>query len=228
MRYFALVEDWPHECLLFFRELPGCFTSASTYEEALAAAPAAIAEYLQWLKANEVAVEADDKIEVVVKERLAALNGEYGPRFAADLAPLDEVELDIALNIAAVARADILELYYNIPQEDRDRVITPSEWSLKQHLVHIVESEAWYTTRLTELPPPNPVASLPKDPAKALFEDGMDNEQFLREPPIADCQRIFVHAGEEWTAAKVVRRMVEHLREHYPWMVKTAQELGVR
>lgn len=30
--------------------------------------------------------------------------------------------------------------------------------------------------------------------------------------------QVYIHGEAEWTAAKVLRRMTEHLRDHYPWM----------
>jgi hypothetical protein len=44
----------------------------------------------------------------------------------------------------------------------------------------------------------------------------------------AERERIFLHEGEEWTAAKVLRRMTEHLREHCPWMVAIAEQLSTK
>ena len=58
-------------------------------------------------KKNELTlIEKDDgEIGVVVKERLAAVNGQVGPRFEADLAPPNDLEIDDALNVAAATRA---------------------------------------------------------------------------------------------------------------------------
>src|SRR5215472_12515879 len=139
MRFYALVEDWPGESMAYFRELPGCFSSAPTYEEALKAAPAAIASYLNWLKKNDLNIveENDGKIEVVVKERLPALNGESGPRFEADLAPPGNVEIDNALDVAAAARAELLELYDSVPYQYRNISLSPGAWSITRHLQHI-------------------------------------------------------------------------------------------
>src|SRR5260370_19031308 len=108
MGYFVLVEDLSGESMVFFRELAGCFSSEPTYEEALKAAPAAITSYLNWLKKNDLdIVEGNDgKIEVVVKERLAALNDQIGPRFETDLAPPAELEIHNAPNGAAPAPAE--------------------------------------------------------------------------------------------------------------------------
>ncbi len=68
MRFYALVEDWPAESMAFFRELPGCFSSAPTYEEAVKVAPRAISAFLKWSKENDLVLveEYDGEIEVVV------------------------------------------------------------------------------------------------------------------------------------------------------------------
>ena len=230
MRYFALIEDWPGESMVYFRELPGCFSSALTCEEALKAAPTAISSYLNWLKKNDLDIveENDGKIEVVVKERLSALNDQIGPRFEADLAPPDDVEIDNALNVAAAARAEVLELYDSVPQQYRDLSLSPGTWSLTQHLQHIVESEAGYISRLAEQPAAASGSALSSDLSMALFDNAMDHELFLRGLSPAERERIFLYEGEEWTAAKVLRLMTGHLREHYLWMVAIADQLRTR
>src|SRR5260370_16799219 len=108
--------------MVYFRQLPGCSSSEPTYEEALKAAPAAITSYLNWLKKNDLdIVEGNDgKIEVVVKERLAALNDQIGPRFETDLAPPGDVEIDNPLHVAAPARAEVPDLYDSVPQHYRN------------------------------------------------------------------------------------------------------------
>ncbi len=150
MRFYALVEDWPGESKAYFRELPGCLSSAPTYEEAVKTAPVAILTFLKWLKKNELTlIEKDDgEIGVVVKEQLAAVNGLVGPRFEADLAPPSDLEIDDALNVAATTRAALLELYESVPPEQRNRSISPDGWSLSQRLHHILETEVWYISRL--------------------------------------------------------------------------------
>ena len=227
MQYYALVEDWPGESMIFFRELPGCFSSAPTCEEALKKAPAAISTYLSWLKKNDITIVEDDgrDIAVTVKERLAAIDGQKGPRFEADLLPPDDVEIEAALNVAAVARTELLELYEDVPVRDRERVLYTGEWSLTQHLAHIVESEAWYVSRLMDAPPENPGPDLQSDISMALFDNAMDVELLINGLTPEQRGYVFLHDGEEWTAAKVLRRMVEHLREHYPWMKEIAKGL---
>ena len=230
MRFYALVEDWPGESKAYFRELPGCLSSAPTYEEAVKTAPVAILTFLKWLKKNELTlIEKDDgEIGVVVKERLAAVNGLVGPRFEADLAPPSDLEIDDALNVAATTRAALLELYESVPPEQRNRSISPDGWSLSQRLHHILETEVWYISRLEEHPTATFRNALPPDLSMALFENAMDHELFLRGLSPTERERVFTHDGEEWTAAKVLRRMTGHLKEHYPWMVVLVKELNTR
>src|SRR5437588_545227 len=105
MQFYALIEEWPDECMAFFRELPGCYCSAPTYQEMMKAVPGAVADYLKWVKANDITIleEFDGQIEIVEKERIVAKEGGAGPRFEADLAPPDDIEIDKELHVAATA-----------------------------------------------------------------------------------------------------------------------------
>lgn len=228
MQFYALVEEWPHESMVFFRELPGCFSSAGTATEALHNAPEVIANYFRWLKANEIVLVEEEvtPIRVVLKEQLAA-EGNAGPCFEADRAAPTDLEIDNALNVAATARALIIEFMSEVPSTLHDTVPTQGGWSLTQHLRHLMESEIWYVERLLEHPP----EEQPETPMSAdevsmkMFENAMDNEVLLRDLTPAQRNQAFIHSGETWTAAKVLRRMAQHLREHYPWMQEIGQQL---
>ena len=227
MRFNTLIEEWPGEAMAYFRELPGCYCSAATYEALLNITPTSIADYLKWVKANDITVldEFDGQVEVVIKECLVAENGKIGPLFEADLAPPDEIEIDKALNVAAAARAALLELYEQVsPAQQRHR-LAPASWSLTEHMQHLLESEAWYVSRLSEHPIEPTSDSAPADLAMKFFDNAMDYELALRALTPEQLQRVYTHDGEQWTAAKVLRRMTEHLREHYPWMEEIANNL---
>ncbi len=229
MQYQALVEEWPGECMAYFRELPGCLSAAPTCEEAIAAAPAAITAHLRWLKSNGLLDQVDRGIEVVVRERIAIGSEQKGPLFEADLAAPTDEEIDNALNVAAVARTDLIELYESVPHELRERSPRPGGWSMSEHMWHIIEAELWYISRLSDNAQVKTRADLPNDVSRALFDVAMDSELALRGLVPEQRERVFSHEGEEWTAAKVIRRLVGHLREHYPWIERISQELqGVR
>src|SRR5579859_5009922 len=227
MQFNALIEEWPEESMAYFRELPGCYCSAPTYEALLKIIPASITDYLKWVKANDITVldEFDGQVEVVIKEHLVAENGKIGPLFEADIAPADDIEIDKALNVAAAARAALLELYEQVSPAQQMHRLSPASWSLTEHMQHLLESEAWYVSRLNEHPIEPASESAPADLAMKFFDNAMDYELALRALTPEQLQRIYTHNGEQWTAAKVLRRMTEHLREHYPWMVEIANNL---
>ena len=223
MQFYALIEEWPGESMAYFRELPGCYCSARTYQELVKAMPGCVAGYFKWLKANNIAIpeEFGGVIDVVEKERIAVPDGEQGPRFEADLLPPGDAEIDNALNVAAAARAAILELYEPLSPEQQHRRLSPDSWSLSEHLQHLYESEAWYISRLEAHP--NDDFPIPADLAMAFFDKAMDYELLLRALTPDQRRALLTHEGEQWTAAKVLRRMTAHLREHYPWMAEIAK-----
>ncbi|HXR65922.1 MAG TPA: DinB family protein [Ktedonobacteraceae bacterium] len=229
MQFHALLEEWPGESIVFFRELPGCFSSAPTSEEALRAAPTAIEHYFRWLKENNVVIVEEDinPIEVTLSECLSSNGNTRGPLFNADLAAPDDLEIDNALNVAATARALIIEMVANVPEHLYKQTLTPGSWSLTQHLQHIMESEIEYVSQLSEQPAPEQPAPPMKtdDISMKIFENAMDSEILLRDLTPEQRVQVFVHNGESWTAAKVLRRMAQHLREHYPWMQEMADQL---
>jgi uncharacterized damage-inducible protein DinB/predicted RNase H-like HicB family nuclease len=231
MQFHALVEEWPGESVAYFRELPGCFSSASTTEGALQAAPGALENYFRWLKENGIVLfEEVNPVSISLTERLSNVNENAGPLFNAERAAPTDQEIDNALNVAATARAQIIELVASVPAELHDRVPPSGGWSLTQHLRHIMESETWYISRLLEQPEEEPPTTLTDADSISmkLFENAMDYELILRELTTEQRSRVLTHNGEEWTAAKVLRRLVGHLREHAGWMEALVEQLSVK
>jgi uncharacterized damage-inducible protein DinB len=229
MQFYALIEEWPDECMALFRELPGCFCSAPTYQAMIKATPGAVADYLKWIKANDITIieDFDGYIEIVEKERIVVQEEGVGPRFEADLAPPDDAEIDNALNVAAAARAALLDLYEQVPPEGQQRRLAPDSWSLAEHMQHLLEAEARYISRLSEHPAESVESAINAnaDIAMKFFDRAMDHELFLRALSPEQRRQVFTHNTAEWTAAKVLRRMTEHLRAHYPWMLEIAKEV---
>lgn len=218
MDLFALVEEWPNESLVSFRELPGYLSAAPTTEEAIQKAPETIAEYLYWLKQNKIFFfeEEINSINVVLKERLRA--DRVGPRFASELIPPTDQEMANALKVAATTRTLLAELYNQVSPSQRSQIFKPSEWSLTQHLQHILEAEVHYVGCLSDQPPAAmPPMTEAEIPTK-LIENGKKYEAFLYGLTAEQRARVYIHGEAEWTVAKVLRRMTEHSRDHYPWM----------
>jgi hypothetical protein len=223
-----LIEEWtdPEERIVFFRELPGCFVTAPTTHEAIQQAPGAIADYARWLKQNKIFfLEGNvSTINVVVGESLRA--NLAGPRFASDLPAPTEQEMDNALQVAATARALLAHLYNEVVPAQRSGAARPGEWSLTAHLEHLLKADAHYVGCLSEQDPealpPVPEEELPL----RLIENGRTYETMLRGLTPFQRTHIYLHGEAEWTAAKTLRRMTKHLREHYPWMQAVASQLA--
>lgn len=228
MQFYALLEEWPGESIVFFQTLPGCFSAASLGADALKAAPLAIETYLGWLKENNATiVEGEvEPLEVVLAEHLRSNGSACGPLFQADLATPDDLEMQNALNVAATTRALIIEMISLVPEHVYEQPSIPGSWSLARHLRHILEREDWYVSRLTDQPALVGYASSMNadDISMQIFENAMDSELFLQNLTPDERARVFVHDGESWTAAKVLRRMTHHLREHYAWMAEIVKQ----
>jgi predicted RNase H-like HicB family nuclease len=228
MDVYALVEEWPHESLVSFRELPGCLSTAPTAEEAIQKAPEVITDYLYWLKQNKIYFLEEEitPINVVVKERVRA--DRVGPRFEAELIAPTDREMSNALTVAATARALLAELYNEVRPAQRSCAFTPGEWSLTDHLEHLLQAEAHYVGCLSDQPSetmrPVPEAEL----STKLIENGRTYETFLRGLTAEQRARVYIQGEAEWTAAKVLRRMTEHVRDHYPWMQTIVRQFSPR
>jgi hypothetical protein len=74
-----------------------------------------------------------------------------------------------------------------------------------------------------QLPEATPPVSEEELPMKFL-ENGMIYESFLRGLTPEQRAHVYIHGEARWTAAKTLRRMTEHLRDHYPWMQTIAQQ----
>ncbi len=109
----------------------------------------------------------------------------------------------------------------------RGRVLPPEEWSLTDHLRHILEAEAYYIWCISDRAP-DPTPHLAEDDLpRKLFENAREHETFFHSLTPEQRARVYVHGEAEWTAAKVLRRMTTHLRQHYPWMQAIEHQLSL-
>ena len=173
---------------------------------------------------NDTATTEIYTIDIVVKEHVHA--DQVGPLFKTDLVAPTEPEMANALTVAATARAQLAELYNEVPPAQRSCALKPGEWSLVEHLQHVIKAEAHYVSRLNDQPAevllPANEAELPR----TLIENGMNHDTFLRELTPERSAQVYSHGEALWTAAKVLRRMTEHVRDHYPSMQAIARQFS--
>ena len=213
----ALIEVWPLEAGIYIHELPGVYASGPTTDAALEVLPDVVERHLAWLASHGFDI-GDAPVEIAIAEEMPAVEGRYGPLFDADREPLTTDAGEQALQIAGLARRDLVDLYRAV--SDVRRSWRPEGgWSIADHLVHVAEMERFYLGSL----PWCVDSRLPDDPVRALQASALLAESALREAPEASRSAVFTHAGERWTVAKVARRMAAHLREHLPWVQELAR-----
>jgi uncharacterized damage-inducible protein DinB len=213
--------------------LPGCVIKALTEEELVARAPAAVAAYLDWLRAagevppppwSSVADAAIGRAppspppEVRIKGRVdrAAVRE---PLLEDDCQPLERAAFEGLLRLLAYSRAAVLDLARSTPEllaADRDWTPGPGQWSASQVLAHVVETEQWFWYELLGHQATEPLLELTRQTTLQLAE-----EEFARQAAAGPGEaaagrgqaRPIPYQGG-WTLRKTLRRCLEHEQEH--------------
>lgn len=202
-------------CMAHVPELMGCFAVGSTREETLERLRRAITEYLTWLVEHREAPAPSTESEVVdieVGEEVST-PGSY-PRepgapiafFAADREPFPHHELQTTVRLLEHARRDLLDFLRDVPDSVLHWQPGPEEWSIAGTLQHMAHAEASYIARLEEESERSPFPQLAAIRSWAYHRLGRLTE--------AELSRLTTHRGEQWSARKVLRRFLEHDREH--------------
>src|SRR5690242_18625466 len=190
--------------------LPGCYASAGEARTALDGLFTAIPDYWAWLRRHGVpAPGPDDLGEVTLGVVEYARDGVPGggALFEYELAPPSRAMIESTLDRLAYSRADLLALLADQPETAP--AAGPAD-SIGGILAHLAASEYEYLRVLgAETPLPTgggPVARLDHVRALAVAQ--------IRALPESDYGRTFVHRDERWNIRKLLRRLIEHEREH--------------
>ncbi|MFX1563011.1 MAG: DinB family protein [Promethearchaeota archaeon] len=213
-------------------ELPGCFARGESRGEVLNSLPAAIKKYSEFLEAHGLQQEISS-LEFDVVEEIHGISelGEAGGAvalFTSDKIPVTEKELDFFLNLMQWNRQDLLTLVQALPENIQNARPMPKKWTIKETLNHIANAEEWYISRLGatiqkeyEMLIETPSSSQHKE---IIFE----HLKTIRNGAIQILRKAFskkvggsftraaytTHPKEVWTFRKVLRRFIEHEREH--------------
>ncbi|MER3420400.1 MAG: hypothetical protein C4290_07690 [Chloroflexota bacterium] len=222
MRYHVyLEEDDSGHCMAHVPDLAGCAVTGPDRTAALAALPAAIRAYLQWCGDHGEPLPADDTVEVVVVEVVRGCRpwrqGGAHALFSVDRVPLGDAELRAYLRRMSYARGDLIAFVRTLPPHALDAA-PPGLPPVRAVLTHLIETEAWYLSRLGQRVPAvldgsDIVQHLVDSRARAV-------EVILRLSPR---QRDLVYVPTEnpsdnpeegWTLRKVLRCFLEHELGH--------------
>jgi predicted RNase H-like HicB family nuclease/uncharacterized damage-inducible protein DinB len=207
--------------------LPGCVVSGESAERAVEVMPAAIRDYCAWLDGHGVTVPPEDEaVEVTVDGSISGI-GPFSPGDAAAIFPPDEVPLtpesmEHYLRLMAFSRADLMVLIRDLPDALLDWQLDADSLSLRRLLRHVGNAEEWYVSRIVQ---PDTLPSEwrhDKDMPIMRFLEMERRTAVERLRELTEAERTDVirtgrwteHPDEPWTARKVLRRLVEHEREH--------------
>ncbi|HYG59531.1 MAG TPA: DinB family protein [Symbiobacteriaceae bacterium] len=203
---------------------PGCIWLAPTPEAVVARGPAATGAFSEWLRRHGEAEAvtltgtfAPRVTELQEAENFGQSGGAVG-LFGPDQLPAAPDHIATAIRRLGYARRDLLELVAELPCEALDWAPPGGKRSIRQNLHHVRNAQGWYLTRVLGWAPVERL--LPEPWPEATFESlrwVLERcTEALLEFPQAHRTGVYRAAepDEDWTARKMLRRFVEHEREH--------------
>lgn len=208
----------PDHWIAYALDLPGCFSSAATPEEAVRQAPERIAAHLVWRAEHDCSFPvADGPIGVDVVETFTAFPSSADPAyivnafFADDQRPLANWEIRMGLQVLDWTRQDLRAVIQSIPVVRRSS--PPPRPAARETpadlLRHIADAENWYFSQLGLALAAD---QIPLDPPARLDTVRANIRQQL--PALAGDDRITTSHDERWSARKILRRTLWHERDH--------------
>ncbi len=180
-------------------DLPGASARGETIEEAKEKIRDAVKEYVRLLRdVGERVPRYSEGIELEFEEV-------DGTTFLTDYDGLRPNEMETLFRWMAISRQELMDLVKDLSQEVMGRKANEEVLSIREILCHLAEADLWYTDRLMQWPEA-PLFRLAAARGVAL--------ERLRDMSEEKRSGVTTFDGEDWTPRKVMRRMLEHEREH--------------
>lgn len=225
-------------------ELPGCFTRGETRKEVLEALPQEISHYLGFLETKRQ-IFAKSTVDFRVVEEIHGIPelGEAGGAvalFTSDKGPVSEGEFQVFLDLMQWNREELLALVNPLPEKTLNARPFPDKWTIIETLRHVANAEEWYISRLGTTAQKEYESfinnSQSKHEAQAVVERLATTRHgaihVLRASFSRGVPDMFTRAEytkypeEQWTFRKVLRRFVEHEREHIGTIKRVVRALA--
>jgi len=211
---------WLHECLgnevgwnAWCLDLLGFATWAPSEREVLERVPGKLEEHFDFLAAHGFPPPRCSP-EVHVVERVSGDE----VLFSADRAAVSPEQVDLTVRLLAATRSDLLDTVGRLPEAALDwdppyrSFASWATWrTVRQILAHLANTETHYYLAQIGLVPRTSPASADGDWQAFLAghrSETLSRLQELRDD--SDRRRVINRDGEEWSAAKVLRRLVRH------------------
>lgn len=218
--YKLYVESGPmrKKTMVHVLELLGCVVSGPTTESALEDTPEAIRAYLHFLQGHGEQVQPDEPLQTEIAELITPGGWLGGSLFLWDQEPLAPEDLERSLRWLNWSRTELLEIVSGLSNTELE-VLPPSGGrSVKAILEHVYGAEYAYVRLLGKLRG----VQGPKMGAQRSREELLAWMAALRASEVETLcslsqEELAAAATPEKstrTARRVVRRMLEHEREH--------------
>lgn len=199
-------------------DLPGCFAFGRDEAGALAALTASLPTYYAWLRSHDDYMpDVRGPWQVVPRETLNTRpvgEHEVNAFFAPDAQAVDDEELDWGLALLGWAHEDLMRMARALPAAALDVPPPQGGRTLRQILDHVGQSQLWFVSRLDASPVPTAISQLGGETVERLDRVHNACESRLRGANEEQRARVLDHEGERWSMRKVLRRSVQHTREH--------------
>lgn len=224
MTHRVAVANYGGHVLAWLLDLPGVVLGGDSIADVERQLPLVIAEHIAWLGEHAEVIASDGSWEIV--ETLDVDDQASELCFASEKTPLSREELEILVRRFELARADLIVATEHLPDAllawapPRSTVRRFDPWapdvrSIADIKTHVLQLEVYYRDGLRD----GPVAGIVErvdDPARELA----CTVDLLRSLSDADRARVYRPTRpsrttpDEWTARKVLRRLISHERAH--------------
>ncbi len=212
----------------------GCIWLGDAQADVITRAPAEIAAFFGWLRGHgepDVTRVAAQEIKAVITEvKEVPAFGQSGSAvgfFRPDREPVTDRDIATAVRRLGYARLDLLESVSALPPEALDWSPPGGKRTIRKNLEHVANAQGFYLVRI--LGRPGVEAILPEPWPQETFA----RLRWVMERAVETIyglgreQRTGVFRAsepdEDWTARKMLRRFVEHEREHVDVVRRTIE-----
>jgi len=195
-------------------ELPGCNARGGTREDAVARVKQSFRDYLALLAARGMSVDHWKELDV---DAFEVKDPPARGVFPEDFRQMDEHEMRDFLRQFEVSRSALLAELRGLSAEQLEKQPTPSTWSVREALEHIMETEVALLSKLEKWPD-REFATLQAVHRLAFQRfTVMDPEDTAIDHSIE---------GRRWSTRTVMRRILEHEYEHLGQIREIVTALG--
>jgi len=227
-------------CMAHVRELPGCFVWDRTKKKTLDNVPEAVKGYLSFLKKNgekslsefgsvgKAPGKIDFEIMETQKGTCPVVSGSKAALFSYDLLPPAKAFINQCIRWMGYNRKELLKRVGKLSDEILDWKPEKNVRSIRETLNHIANCDLWYLSRLKDF---KELYAVPEYPQEKIFDKLKKNREvavrILKKLSAEDRDKINIprkwakYKDEKWTAGKMLRRFLEHEREHIGTIEKT-------